>query len=307
MKRLQKILISFAAITLLIFVLATLYFKLYWRDLLVSALRGGLKREVVISDIYFRPPLGLSAYKVDIKDLLKADAVMADLDWRSIFEKKLVVSNLVFVRPIININRTPIDSKPEVVTSQTSETNKVSSAAGTTTEVFIKKFFIEEGHVKYNNQAGDAPFQFELDEVRFRAEDFYWPIKPIHTKFVLTGRIAKSDSPLSQSKIEADGWLDWIKKDMEGTFKILEANQYAGLIANVKSTNDLVKVNGKFDMNNFPPPSNNPQAGTINEIVYGALSNSGVKIGATFSFETKMDDFRVSNITFSGNVVTRSK
>lgn len=306
MKKFRKIIIILAAVIFLVFIAVTLYVKFYWRDLLVAGLRNGLKRDVTISDIYFRPPLGLSAYKVEIQDLLKADAIIADLNWHSVFEKKIIVSSLVFVRPIINIQKT--ESSPPASGQSTPVTNTPDTKTSNSTppEVWIQKFFMEEGQVRYSNQAKDAaPFEFKLENVRFKAEDFYWPLISAHTKFMLTAQMAKSDSPLSQSKIEANGWLDWVKKDMEGTFKILEANQYAGLVANVKSVDNHVRVEGDFDMNNFPPVKNNStEGGVINQIVYGALSNAGVKIGAKFAFDTKMDDFRVSNITFSGNVVT---
>ena len=43
----------------------------------------------------------------------------------------------------------------------------------------------------------------------------------------------------------------------------------------------------------------------VNDLVLNALSSAGVEIGAKFAFKTEMDNFRVGQVSFSGNVVTK--
>ena len=43
----------------------------------------------------------------------------------------------------------------------------------------------------------------------------------------------------------------------------------------------------------------------VNDLVLNALSSSGVEIGINFAFNTQMDNFRIGQVSFSGNVVTK--
>jgi len=47
------------------------------------------------------------------------------------------------------------------------------------------------------------------------------------------------------------------------------------------------------------------EASAVNDLLSSVLSSSGVEIGAKFSFNSKMDNFRPEKVSFSGNVVTR--
>ena len=108
--------------------------------------------------------------------------------------------------------------------------------------------------------------------------------------------------------VEASGWVDILKRDREAKIEVVEANGTVGLTADVVSKNNDMDVAGEIKMQNLlqgVDKEASSDESTVNDLVLNALSSAGVEIGANFAFKTEMDNFRVGQISFSGNVVTK--
>ncbi len=96
---------------------------------------------------------------------------------------------------------------------------------------------------------------------------------------------------------------------MDGQLRILEKSGRAGLNARLVSKNNLMRVKGDLQLSRFltsvkkETSRESKKSESVDKIIFGALSSLNVDIGAKFSFETKMDDFRLSKVAFSGNVM----
>lgn len=302
----KKFLLAVFVILFMAFVAATVYVKFFWKDIFISALSTGLKRNVAIGDLYYRPPFGLSASKVDVENLFKADAVFIDLNLSSLIQRKIVVSNLMMVRPDFNIVNPvkPAASLPAASDTAQGKSVKTNSES-TTMSVHVNKILIEDGRLKYVVPKETQPFSFTLEHMGLKAENLDIPFESSQTPFSVSAQLISQKTPLSNSKIESSGWVNLGKKDMDATVKILEASNHAALVAKGIAKDNVMKVEGDLDMSSFPSMDKNAASSSnINQIVYGALSNMDMKIGAKFSFETKLDDFEIDNISFSGSVVT---
>ncbi len=168
----------------------------------------------------------------------------------------------------------------------------------------VRELIVREGRYRYLNDSSGGNFAFEAENIYLKAEHLILPFDGlpagVRTDFLISGRLKRKDGPLSDGNVEGAGWIDFVKKDMEGKFKVLEAEGLGGLTADLSSRDNHMKVNGELKLGNFLAGAS--KAAGVNDIVLGALSSFGVEIGAKFSFETKMDDFQVSNISFAGSV-----
>jgi len=150
---------------------------------------------------------------------------------------------------------------------------------------------------------GENPLRFRVENIRLEAGNILIPLASVHTNFKFWGRLAQEKNPLSGSRVESSGWVDWVKKDMEGTLQVVDPSGHAGLTARAVSSNNDMTVTGDLKMTSLPSVAQSADAAAVNELISGVLSAAGVEIGAKFSFKTKMDDLQISNIAFSGKVI----
>lgn len=150
---------------------------------------------------------------------------------------------------------------------------------------------------------GENPLRFRVEDIRLEAGDILIPLASVHTNFKFWGRLAQEKNPLNGSRVESSGWVDWVKKDMEGTLQVVDPSGHAGLTAQAVSKNNDMTVTGDLKMTSLPAVTRSTDATAINELISGVLSAAGVEIGARFSFKTKMDDLQIGNIAFSGKVI----
>ncbi|GEM_PF-6246729 len=150
---------------------------------------------------------------------------------------------------------------------------------------------------------GESPLRFRVEDMRLEAGDILIPLSPVHTNFKFWGRLAQEKNPLSGSRVESSGWVDWAKKDMEGTLQVVDPSGHAGLIAQAVSKNNDMAVTGDLKMSGLQSVAPSQDASDVNQLISGVLSAAGIEIGAKFSFKTKMDDLEITNIGFSGKVI----
>ena len=166
----------------------------------------------------------------------------------------------------------------------------------------IKQVVVNGGTYSYVG-GGENPLRFRVEDIHLEAGDILIPLSSVHTNFKFFGRLAQEKNPLSGSRVESSGWVDWAKKDMEGALQVVDPGGHAGLTAQAVSKNNDMTVTGDLKMTSLPSVAQSTDATAVNELISGVLSAAGVEIGARFSFKTKMDDLQISNIAFSGKVI----
>lgn len=166
----------------------------------------------------------------------------------------------------------------------------------------ITRLVVTRGMYSYVGP-GENPLRFRVENIRLEAGGLLIPMASVHTNFKFWGRLAQEKNPLSGSRVESSGWVDWVKKDMEGTLQVVDPSGHAGLTAQAVSKNNDMTVTGDLKMSGLPSAASSKDATAVNELIAGVLSAAGVEIGAKFSFKTRMDDLQISNVAFSGKVI----
>ena len=318
MKFLGRIFIGFILLILLVGILSTIYLKLYGKKAIVAALRSSFKTTVDIDDVYYHFPLGVTAYNISVNNTFKAQAVSAQINFDSILSKKLSLRNLILIRPEVIVHQTKHESPSDAAQNQPASapaptTNFPEEVKSKTINhsvpVYIKKIVIENGQIKYSNEDENNNFKFQLENVQLRADHFVYPFTSMQTDFQLSGRLAKDKSPLSGGLVKSSGWVNVAARDMEATLEVKEVDQKGGLWANLFSRANRMTVQGDLKVKNLMMKSSkhpDSQMASLNDVVSGMLSSMGLEIGAKFSFETKMDQFELNNVSFTGNVSSQS-
>lgn len=166
----------------------------------------------------------------------------------------------------------------------------------------VSRLIIKGGTYSYAGR-GESPLRFRVEDIRLRADDLLVPLAPGRTNFKFSGRLVQQKNPLNGSRVEGSGWLDWVKRDMDGTLQVVDSSGHAGLNARAVSQNNDMTVTGSMKLTGLPSSASQSAEGmAVNELITGVLSAAGVEIGAQFFFKTKMDDLQISNIAFSGKV-----
>ncbi len=174
-------------------------------------------------------------------------------------------------------------------------------------KVEIQQLIVKNGRFHYAQELNGGDFFFQLEEIYLEAENLALPLEPMRTPFHFWGRFVKEGNPLSGSKVEGSGWADFFAKDMEGKLQIVGVDGRASLTADVAAQNNDMTVKGDLKVSGLSLGAGKDSVAgtsTVGNLISGVLSSMGVEIGAKFSFKTKMDDFQINDISFSGNVAT---
>lgn len=168
----------------------------------------------------------------------------------------------------------------------------------------ILHLIVHKGIWRYANEEGDRPLKFQVEDIAVDARDILVPMDSIQTAFHLTGRLAKFKNPLSGSRVEGSGWVNLGKKDMDAVVDVIDADGRAGLTAHAVSKNNTMDVTGNVKLNAASAAPASKEGSSVNDLIFGAMASMGVQFGAEFAFQTKMDDFKISNLSFTGSVAT---
>ena len=331
MKAIKFLLKFFFTLLILFFVAATIYVRIYGKSLVEEALNVSLKRNVVLGKAAYHFPLGFRAYDVHIAqsseggEFLKIKKVIAQLSPDALYQRKFAFDLVFLIEPSLVVRGTKDpenavqrqDLEGGVIApsgeSGLPEKEKIPMSAekredDKNIEVMIKRLIVRKGRLQYRDGLTEKGFSFDLEDIQLKAEQLVFPLKSGKSPFNMSARLIKEGNPLSGSHVNGSGWIDAVNRDMEAKIEVIEANGAVGLTADIVSQKNDMEVKGEINIQNLlwgVDKSTASDASAVNDLILNALSSSGVEIGAKFSFKTQMDNFRIGQISFSGNVVTK--
>ena len=308
----KKIIIGLVVFIVVSFMGLSFYLSLYGKELFLLALNNAFKRPVSVGKIAYQFPLGLRAEKLRVEGIAEASSVEVQIAVQSLFEKKIHFSNVKINQPVITFVK--VHNAPEILNSPASEAPPVEPPVAVTPSpsekpaviTQIDRLVIKQGQLNYQNN----DLAFQLANIDLKAHDLILPARSVKTDFHLKARVIKENMPFSGGDVEGQGWFNLVQKDMQVNLKISHPDGPIELTANMLSEHNDMTVRGKFSLGQFkndhktakaktPSPDNTP----VQQAFSYAVSSMGLGINARFSFQTKMDDFQIGSIAFSGDVV----
>ena len=325
MKKTIKISITILILIVIVSIIAGYFFlSLKAKDIVVSQLEKFLNRKVKLDAAILSFPLNLELKKINIEGLVQADSIFISPSINGLIARKITLNKISLLRPKVkveiseqgNLNLAFLPptsgSSPEIQ----SKDSKPDPPPAKQIPVFIKYLVVKNG-------------QLELLDKKIKAEGLKLQIKDINvklvnlanfpsqavTRFNIKGKIPWAGDTL-EGKIEANGWLNLFKKDIQANLKIYDIDgiylhpYYANWVDLEKSRIEKAKLNFLSDItgkNNDviancrleltdivftprPPEQEAEKAEKIATAVLGIFKtlNEG-KIVLNFTVKTKLD------------------
>jgi len=322
MKTLKKILVIAVIIFALLFAIAYAVLFFQGKAIITRQLEGALQRKVNLDYGGLTLPFNIEIRNLDIPGLVKVDDVFASLSLLGLFTGNTTFNDLKLIRPKFIYERTPASSAQ--ASANTAITAPASSAQPKAkpenkqkANLVVKHLNIKDGVLDFIDRTveGEA-VKLTVKEIEFDVTNLYTYPRSVFTNFDLKGKIPWQQGQ-EEGKIEARGWLNLFKKDMQATLKIADIDgislypYYAqwvdlekarieqakvNLISNIKSVNNNLTAECRLELTDitFKPRAPEEEQNKAEKIAAAVLDifkalNKG-KVVFKFTIKTKMSN-----------------
>ena len=290
-----------------------LYIKIYSKDLLSGILTSLFQRKVTIGSLEYLPPFGIDGYNIQIGSVGKVKKVRLLFNFDAILLKKIKVAALILEEPVLLFKKGDFLRVKNSMKNLAGKTgagsagphSAISKKEKDSLEIQIVQLLIKNGRIDYSDETPPVPVKLYLENIDLRLKNYVLPARPVQTDFRFTVDLLSGDMPATQFHLEGIGWADVVRRDLNGRVRVAGKNNEPFLQAELISKNNDMLVRGTMDINRSlfnSKQAASPGLMSFNQVMAGTLSSIGVDVGANFVFKTKMDDFRIDNISFSGIV-----
>ncbi len=328
MKILKKIFFGILFLIVFLFVGFSIYVKIEAKDILAGKLSQVLEHQVTIGDVALIFPFDVQIKNLRIDGKSPAREIHLNIDLISLFDRKIHASRLVLIEPVVHVERgedkkfvlpeifplpeggnfqskEPV-SKPAVIGEPSAPQKNLPALESEKRALTfsIDQLEIKNGQVSFADRSQASQFQVSLGEVNAVVEHLHFPVNAAINPFQVSGLIIEKGFPFYNSRVNGKGWVDIARKDMDADIKLVEPNGNVGFSSHLKSRDNAMNVKGNIQLKDFGSKFEKPAGSSesMTDFIYGAIRTSGVQVEAAFNFDTKMDDFEVGPVSFSGNI-----
>jgi hypothetical protein len=314
----KEILLIAFFIIILIFTGLHIFVNIQGKALLAKKLADVFNREVKIGSLVTSFPATINIKGIEAKDLFKIDEVTAGGGVFDIFRKSFKLSKLKISRPTFTLQQGLIKSAAEN-NDATPDLNPKAIPKGKFLfpGFFISRLIVNDGTVNLVDKTlGKDGLTIKIKDLNIRVDNLNFSRRGSYiTDFSLKGKIPWQEGQ-EEGKIEAEGWLNLFKKNMQATLKIEDIDGIAlypyysnwvdlekariekaklNFISNVQSLNNDLTAYCRLELVDIvrkprPPEEGQEKAEKITDAVLDMLRalNQG-KIVLDFTIRTKMD------------------
>jgi len=213
------------------------------------------------------------------------------------------------VNKIVNsvvIFKSDQEDSAKITSRQGPGKNNAQNADNSIRDVYVKKMIVNGGEIFYNDHSKEKDFEIALKEVSLDVDNLSYPLKDIKTDVFLGALFESEDLPVASGKVISAGWINAHKRDMDEEIKIVDEQGNPFMTAKLNAKNDHLKVKGQINLKRGLLGSiKNDDASSIPHLISNFLEASNVNVMADFGFETRLTEFKIENVSFSGSVLTK--
>jgi hypothetical protein len=168
----------------------------------------------------------------------------------------------------------------------------------------VKNLVVKGGYIRYPYVFSEKTVDLKFTRISLKARNIAYPLKKGPITFSFSGALDKVADSFPRTRISGKGWVDLRQKDMDGNVALVSPEHGPLLEARIISEDNQAKVEGELNSGDLlqKPRDTKQSQGKMENLAMKALSALGVHIGLRFRFETALDDFRIKNVIFSGQV-----
>lgn len=244
MKTFKKILVTGLVIFALVFVVAYIVIVFQGKAIVTGQLETLLRRKVSINYAGLILPLDLEIKNLDIPGFAKVGRILISPSIPGLLSGKIVLNNLKLINPQLayektqdkgnnrnraegvsaDVNTMSVASNPQLKSNliKSNLQPKSDSKKNQYLRLIIKRLNIKDGRIDFiDHTLPGEGIKITLKDINFNLTNLYIYPRSAITHFELTGRIPWLQGQ-EEGKIEAKGWVNLFKKDMQATVKITD-------------------------------------------------------------------------------------
>ena len=225
----KKILFIFVAVILLLFICLHVYVNIKGKYFLIKKLKETFNREVKVGSVTTSFPINIYVKEIEVSGLLKIDEVFAGGGVFDIFRQSFSLSLLKVIRPTVIVEKNIVKSTAEAFIpaakekTDTPNLNPLSLPQNKfLSPVFVlRRLIVKDGTFNFTDKSiSDKGVTIKIKNMNIKVDNLNLSGKGSHiTSFDLKGTMPWQEGQ-EEGKIEARGWIDLFKKDMQATLKI---------------------------------------------------------------------------------------
>ena len=321
MRIIQKIFIWLFVIMAFVVLGFYVFVKLNGKQFVEERLRETFQREVQTAEVRFIFPLGLRIDRLDIKGLFRAREIRVQMALPVVLGRQVFVAGMKIEEPFLVLQRTKNGQLivGEVETDESAkgpaahvpadtkknEPQKFPVAAAEAFSLVVDDIEVHNGQFQFIDHSKEKQLSLTLDQIQLKAQSLAYPLRSLNTRFNLTALMTSEDIPFSGSQVRTHGWINWWERNLDGTLEVLEPNGMVGLSADLNAQHNDLLIKGKANMSHLGKKSKKGEKEkpfSIEDLIVEALKTSNLEINADFAVKTKLDNFELSSISFTGSV-----
>lgn len=234
MKPLIKILLTAIIIFVFLFITAYVAVVSHGKAILTKQIENLTQRKVNIGYVGLTLPFDLEIRNLNIAGLAEVGHIFVSPSIIGLLSGNIVLNNLKLIRPKLIYERTKavtldssgnttITASPQLKGDLKSE-SKTGRQKKQALRLIFKHLSIKDGSLDFSDHTlGGEGIKIIVKDINFNLTNLYlFPCSAI-TNFAFSGRIPWQEGQ-KEGTIEAEGWLNVFKKDMQATLKIQDIN-----------------------------------------------------------------------------------
>ena len=205
---------------MLIYGAAYIFLIFKGRILIIKQLTDITHRKVSVGYFDIAPPLSIEMKNLDIEGMAKVEAISVSPSILGFITGNFALNNIRIIKPEFTYEKTlPKTAESPAVSSDNAISAAQPSKIGRL-HMIIKKINIKDGRLEILDRTiGENGIKITIKDIYFNLDDLYLLPRSVITNFELKAKVPWQEAG-EEGKIEAGGWINLFKKDMQATLKI---------------------------------------------------------------------------------------
>jgi hypothetical protein len=301
MARFTKFLAVAVLILVLFFVSLLVWCRWYGKSAIERRASVVLERSVKVEHVELVFPFALRVTGLDVQGLLWAEqAEIRGGFW--LWGRTLRLSQVELTRPVLTVHRTS-DNQVLWADYHGNPSAALSDhASPPVMDAGIDVLIVTDGQIHFPSHADqeDNPV-LSLSGVRLLARNVPLSQQPFDVGFQFWGRI-EGEVPFSGDGLKGSGLINWPQRNMDATLAVVNPQGKIDVEVNLHARNNAMTVRGHLKTRRMSLKTTQEDEVAVDDVILEAIRSAGLELNLDFSLVTKMDQWELRNIEFSGNL-----
>jgi hypothetical protein len=292
------------------------YLKTSACPLVEQNLTEALGRQVRVGSIDLTPPVTIVMRNFEVVGILKSPQVLVRLGVPFYRQDQVVISELRFIEPLLQIARNFSgqiflgDTGKLVAAEDFHPPNQIPGVrpwpknSPTVAKIIFKNISVERGNLTVIDHLSGNLQSYKIREWVLNLINVTYPLGQKNLEFYMGGDFPSQDMIFSETSFASRGWVNLCRKDLSVHIICSRQDRALVLSARMESRKNDLRVKGRIqiDQDRNPNVIEALKGTSLGTFVIGMIQSVKLEAVVNFAFQTKMDDFKIEDMTLSGHL-----